>query len=276
MKQHQLFADNAPSSAMGISERSRDDFDAYLREVVRRDQEGTAAEGLDASTVREALGSREKKPRQREKVAKTWLYHEQQQQLAAILAWRLGSEKARRISRDLMYEFGSLPAALSASRYRLSNVTGVGSRTIETLMVIREIAERMALAPLQQDKPILTNWNALINYLQVKTGFGDIERFHVIFLDKRNRLITDETHQTGTIDHTHVYPREIVRRCMELGASAIILCHNHPSGDASPSSADVRMTREVVDITKLLHITVHDHIIVGKGGHASLRALKLM
>jgi DNA repair protein RadC len=107
-------------------------------------------------------------------------------------------------------------------------------------------------------------------------AFEDIEQFRILFLDKKNRLIADEVRQTGTVDHTPVYPREVIRRSLELSATALILVHNHPSGDPSPSSADVQMTRAISDVAKPLGITVHDHIIIGKSGHVSMRALKLL
>ena len=107
-------------------------------------------------------------------------------------------------------------------------------------------------------------------------AYQSIEQFRILFLDKKNRLIADEVQQTGTVDHTPVYPREVIRRSLELSATALILVHNHPSGDPAPSSADVRMTREIQDVAKPLGITLHDHIIIGKTGHASLRGLKLL
>ncbi len=107
-------------------------------------------------------------------------------------------------------------------------------------------------------------------------AYEDIEQFRVLFLDKRNRLIADEVQQTGTIDHTPVYPREVIKRALELSASALILVHNHPSGDPTPSSADVQMTRQINDIAKPLGIALHDHVIIGKSGHASLKGLKLI
>jgi DNA repair protein RadC len=107
-------------------------------------------------------------------------------------------------------------------------------------------------------------------------AFETIEQFRILFLDKKNRLITDEVQQTGTVDHTPVYPREVIKRSLELGATAIILVHNHPSGDPAPSSADIQMTKAIIDVARPLGITVHDHIIIGKAGHASLKGLKLI
>src|SRR5213078_3624026 len=125
-------------------------------------------------------------------------------------------------------------------------------------------------------RPVLSSWNAVLDYCRTTMAFEDKERFGIIFLDKRNQVITDEIQQTGTVDHTPVYPREVVKRALELSATAIILVHNHPSGDPTPSQADIQMTRGIVDIADPLGIVVHDHIIVGKNGHASLKGLKLI
>ena len=124
--------------------------------------------------------------------------------------------------------------------------------------------------------PILSSWAALIDYCRSQMAFEDIEQFRILFLDKKNRLIADEVQQKGTVDHTPVYPREVIKRTLELSATALILVHNHPSGDPSPSTADVQMTRQINDIAKPLGITVHDHIIIGKSGHVSMKALRLI
>jgi DNA repair protein RadC len=116
----------------------------------------------------------------------------------------------------------------------------------------------------------------VLDYCRMAMAFDERERFRILFLDKKNAVIADEVQQTGTVDHTPVYPREVVRRALELSATALILVHNHPSGDPTPSGADIRMTRELVDIAKPLGIAIHDHIIVGKDGHASFKGLKLI
>ena len=123
---------------------------------------------------------------------------------------------------------------------------------------------------------ILSSWSAVIEYCRAAMAFSEKEQFRVLFLDKRNALIADEVQQTGTVDHTPVYPREIVKRALELSATAIILVHNHPSGDPTPSRADIQMTRQIIDISAPLGVTVHDHIIVGREGHASFRGLDLL
>jgi DNA repair protein RadC len=130
-------------------------------------------------------------------------------------------------------------------------------------------------APIQK-RETLGSWSAVLDYCRTTMAFADKEQFRILFLDKRNQLIADEVQQTGTVDHTPVYPREVVKRALELSATAIILVHNHPSGDPTPSNADIQMTKQIVDIAGQLGISVHDHIIVGKNGHASLKGLKLM
>jgi len=125
-------------------------------------------------------------------------------------------------------------------------------------------------------RPVLSSWSAVLDYCRTTMAFADKELFSIIFLDKRNQVIADEIQQQGTVDHTPVYPREVVKRALELSATAIILVHNHPSGDPTPSRADIQMTQSIVEIAKPLGISVHDHIIVGKEGHVSLKGLKLI
>jgi DNA repair protein RadC len=127
-----------------------------------------------------------------------------------------------------------------------------------------------------QQRTMLSSWDAVIAYCRTSMAFADKERFRVLFLDKRNQLISDEVQQIGTVDHTPVYPREVIKRALELSATAIILVHNHPSGDPTPSQADIQMTKAIIDIAGPLGISVHDHIIVGKNGHASLKGLRLI
>jgi len=136
-------------------------------------------------------------------------------------------------------------------------------------------ATRIAKGPLKQ-RPLLSSWNDVIDYCRTSMAFADKEQFRILFLDKRNQLITDEVQQTGTVDHTPVYPREVVKRALELSSTAVILVHNHPSGDPTPSQADIQMTKAIVDIAAPLGISVHDHIIVGRNGHASLKGLRLI
>ena len=146
---------------------------------------------------------------------------------------------------------------------------------ITEIKLIAAAASRIARGQLKA-RTMLSSWSDLIDYCRTAMAFADKEQFRVLFLDKRNQLIADEVQQTGTVDHTPVYPREVVKRALELSATAIILVHNHPSGDPSPSRADIEMTQAIVEVAKPLGIAVHDHIIVGRDGHASLRGMKLI
>jgi DNA repair protein RadC len=127
-----------------------------------------------------------------------------------------------------------------------------------------------------KQRTLLSSWAEVINYCRTSMAFADKEQFRILFLDKRNQLITDEVQQVGTVDHTPVYPREVIKRALELSATAIILVHNHPSGDPTPSQADIQMTKAIIDIASPLGISVHDHIIVGRNGHASLKGMRLI
>ncbi len=180
------------------------------------------------------------------------------------------------LAKTLLREFGTFSAVFNASETRLAKIDGLGPTSIAHLKVIQAAAARFGRDRIDHDMPILSSWNQLIDYCRSQMAFQPIEQFRILFLDKKNRLIADEVQQTGTVDHTPVYPREVIKRSLELSATALILVHNHPSGDPAPSSADIRMTREIGDIAKPLGIVLHDHIIIGKSGHASLRSLKLI
>ena len=196
--------------------------------------------------------------------------------LELVLHMVIPQKDTKPLAKALLKEFGSFSGVFSASQARLAAIKGLGPTTVARLKVIQAVAARFGRDGIDHDKPILSSWNQLIDYCRSQMAFESIEQFRILFLDKKNRLIADEVQQTGTVDHTPVYPREVIKRVLELSATAIILVHNHPSGDPSPSSADVRMTREIADIAKPLGIVLHDHIIVGKSGHASLRSLKLI
>ena len=179
------------------------------------------------------------------------------------------------LAKTLLREFGSFSGVCNAEAARRAKVKGLGPTSIAHLKLIQAVAARFGRDRIAVEQPILASWNQLIDYCRTQMAFNPIEQFRVLYLDKKNRLITNEVQQTGTVDHTPVYPREVVKRGLELSASAIILVHNHPSGDPSPSAADVRMTRAIAEAATTLGITLHDHVIVGKSGHASLRSLKL-
>jgi DNA repair protein RadC len=179
------------------------------------------------------------------------------------------------LAKSLLKKFGSFAEVVHAPEARLREVDGIKDASIHQLKLIAAAASRVAKGQVNQ-RAMLSSWNDVIDYCRTAMAFADKEQFRVLFLDKRNQLIADEVQQTGTVDHTPVYPREVIKRALELSATAVILVHNHPSGDPSPSQADVQMTRAIVDIATPLGIAVHDHIIVGKNGHASLKGMKLI
>jgi DNA repair protein RadC len=179
------------------------------------------------------------------------------------------------LAKDLLEKFGSFAAVLAAPPARLKEVEGIGATTITDLKVALAVAQRVIRGEVK-GRPILSSWSAVLDYCRAAMAFAEKEEFRILFLDKRNQLIADEVQQKGTVDHTPVYPREVAKRALELSATAIVLVHNHPSGDPTPSRADIEMTRSIVEVARPLGIAVHDHIIVGKDGHASLKALKLI
>lgn len=179
------------------------------------------------------------------------------------------------IAKALIARFGSFAEVLAAPRQRLLEVKGVGERAVDELKIAQAAAQRFLKGQVTARKP-LSSWGAVINYVRAAMAFAEREEFRVLFLDKKNSLIADEVQQRGTIDHTPVYPREVVKRALELSASAIVIVHNHPSGDTTPSRADIQMTKQISDIAGAMGITLHDHIIVGRDGHASFRSLQLL
>ena len=181
--------------------------------------------------------------------------------------------KAR--AKALIKRFGSLAEVLGAPEALLREVEDIGEGAALDLKIVAAVGLRMARGAVLK-REVLGSWDAVLDYCRTAMAFEPREQFRILFLDKRNALIADEVQQTGTVDHTPVYPREIVRRALELSASALILVHNHPSGDPSPSRADIDMTKTIVATAKPLGIAVHDHIIIGKNGHASLKGMRLM
>jgi DNA repair protein RadC len=179
------------------------------------------------------------------------------------------------LTKGLLARFGSFAEVISASRERLKEVKGLSDAAIAELKIIQAAASRLAHSQVKE-RHVLSSWASVLDYCRTVMAYGEREEFRVLFLDKRNHLIADERAQVGTVDHTPVYPREVVKRALELSATAVILVHNHPSGDPTPSRADIQMTQAIVEVARPLGIAVHDHIIVGKEGHASLKGLKLM
>ncbi len=195
--------------------------------------------------------------------------------LEMVLFRALPRRDVKPLAKPLIGKFGSFAETVHAPAARLREVDGLGEAAITEIKLIAAAASRVAKGQLKQ-RTVLSSWSAVIEYCRAAMAFADKEQFRILFLDKRNQLIADELQQVGTIDHTPVYPREVVKRALELSATAIIMVHNHPSGDPTPSTADIQMTKSIIGIANPLGISVHDHIIVGKNGHASLKGLRLM
>ena len=195
--------------------------------------------------------------------------------LELVLFRAIPQRDVKPLAKELIAKFGSFAEVVAAPVTRLAEVKGLGDAAITELKVVQAAAGRLARGEVRK-RTVLSSWGSVLDYCRTTMAFADKEQFRVIFLDKRNQLIADEVQQTGTVDHTPVYPREVVKRALELSATAIILVHNHPSGDPTPSRADIQMTQAIVEVAKPLGISVHDHIIVGKEGHASLKGLRLI
>ena len=195
--------------------------------------------------------------------------------LELVLFQSIPRRDVKPIAKALIGRFGSFAEVLGAAPERLQEVDGVSERVAWDLKLAEAAARRLTRGAVRNRKA-LSSWREVLDYTRTAMAFAEREEFRVLFLDKRNGLIADEVQGSGTVDHTPVYPREVIRRALELGATAIILVHNHPSGDPTPSAPDIKMTHEIVAIAKPMGIAVHDHIIVGRNGHASLRGLNLM
>jgi DNA repair protein RadC len=178
------------------------------------------------------------------------------------------------VAKMLLKKFGSFGEVIAATAARLKEVEFIGDSAVAELKIV-EAAARLLSKETMRKRLTLGAFTQVLDYCRSAMAFLETEEFRVIFLDKKNGLLADEVQGRGTVDHTPVYPREIIRRALELNASAIILVHNHPSGDPTPSSADIVMTQNIASLAKPLGISVHDHLIIGRNGHSSFRALKL-
>jgi DNA repair protein RadC len=195
--------------------------------------------------------------------------------LELVLFRSIPRRDVKPVAKELPKHFGTFAEVLAAPAPRLMEVEGIGESVVNDLKIVEAAARRIAKGAVAK-RPVLSSWSAVLDYCRTAMAFADREQFRLLFLDKRNALIADEVQQSGTVDHTPVYPREVVKRALELSATALILVHNHPSGDPTPSSADIKMTRDIIDVAKPLGITIHDHIIVGREGHASFKGLRLI
>jgi len=195
--------------------------------------------------------------------------------LELILFRAVPRRDTKPLAKAILAQFGTFAEALNAPEERLKEVPGLGEAAIPEIKLVRAAALRLVRGEVLE-RPVLASWSQVLDYCRASMGFEAKEQFRILFLDKRNQIIADEVQQKGTVDHTPVYVREVVKRALELSATAIVLVHNHPSGDPTPSRADIEMTKQIVSSAKNLGIVVHDHIIVGKQGHASFRGLGLI
>ncbi len=179
------------------------------------------------------------------------------------------------LAKALLARFGSFAGVVSARPERLREIAGLGEAAIVELKIVAEAAKRFAKVKVE-NRPAMGSFSAVLDYCRTAMAFLDREEFRILFLDKKNLLIADEVQWTGTIDHAPVFPREIIRRAFELNATALILIHNHPSGDPSPSQTDIQMTRQIVSLGKSLNVAVHDHLIIGRDGFTSFKSLQLI
>ena len=195
--------------------------------------------------------------------------------LELVLFRAIPRQDVKPLARALLDRFGDFNRVVTASPARLIEVQGVGDSVIQELKIVEAAAHRMARARVMQ-RAVLTSWDALLDYCHTAMAHREIEQFRILFLDRKNVLIADEEQARGTVDHVPVYPREVVKRALELNASALILVHNHPSGDPTPSDADISMTRQIQDAAATLGITLHDHLIIGREKELSFRAQRLL
>ena len=195
--------------------------------------------------------------------------------LELILFRAVPRQDMKPLARRLIDYFGDFNRVLSAGPARLADVDGVGPAVITELKIVEAAAQRLARARVI-NRPVLSSWDALLDYCHTTMAHQGIEQFRVLYLDRKNVLIADEEQARGTVDHVPVYPREIVRRALELNASALILVHNHPSGDPTPSQSDISMTARIAAAAAAMDITIHDHLIIGKSCETSFRASGLL
>ena len=218
------------------------------------------------------LGHRE---RLRERAAKSLDALPDYELLELIITRSLPRGDVKPLAKALLTRFGGLAGVFGATLSELATVKGVGDKLALDLKLVQEATLRMGRGEVKK-RTVISSWSALLAYVKVALAHESREQFRLIFLDKKNQLIADEVMNHGTVDHAPVYPREVMRRALELSASAVILVHNHPSGDPNPSGADIDMTRQVIEAGRALKIAVHDHLVVGRDGVASFKALGLI
>ena len=195
--------------------------------------------------------------------------------LELLLYLGLPRRDVKPLAKALLDRFGTFAEVISADPTALAEVKGMGEAAIIALKSVQSAALRLSRDEVM-NRHVLSHWQQLLDYCKASMAFGKTEQFRILYLDRKNNLIADEVQQEGTVDHTPVYPREVVKRALELGATALIMVHNHPSGDPTPSKADIEMTREVQAAGERLGIVLHDHVVVSKGGTNSFKTLGLL
>lgn len=195
--------------------------------------------------------------------------------LELLLYQAIPRRDVKPIAKDLLSAFGSLGAVLSAPPEKLQRVKGIGGSASVALKVAHAAGLRLAQQEILS-RDVIGSWDQVLAYCKAAMGHEPVEQTRILFLDRKNKLIADEVQQRGTVDHTPLYPREVVKRALDLNASAIILVHNHPSGDPTPSRGDIDMTKRVQEAAQQLGITLHDHVVIGRGQHASFRSMGLL
>lgn len=191
--------------------------------------------------------------------------------LELILFRSIPRRDVKPLARALLDRFGDFNRVLTASTERLADINGTGDAVISDLKIIEAAAHRMARSKILKTN-VISSWEAILDYCHTTMAHRETEQFRVLYLDRKNTLIADEEQARGTVDHVPVYPREVAKRALELNASALILVHNHPSGDPAPSQADIDMTGQMQDACAALGLTLHDHLIIGKSSELSFRA----
>lgn len=179
------------------------------------------------------------------------------------------------LAKALLRQFGDFAGVISASAEELAQVPGLGQSSIASLKAVQAAALKLIMAPLSK-RPVLASWQHLLDYCRASMAYLKVEQLRLIYLDRQNKLIADEVMQQGTVDHTPVYPREVVKRALDLGAAAIIMVHNHPGGDSKPSEADITMTDQVAAAVAAIDIQLHDHVIIGRDGYSSFKSMGLL
>ena len=195
--------------------------------------------------------------------------------LEMVLFRAIPRQDVKPLARTLIDTFGDFNRVLSAPPARLTQINGVGDAVVCELKLVEAASQRLARAKVMKTH-VISSWDAVLDYCHTVMAHRDTEQFRVLYLDRKNTLIADEAQGKGTIDHVPVYPREVVKRALELNASALILVHNHPSGDPTPSDSDIDMTRQINEAAGSLDITVHDHLIIGKSRELSFRSAGLL